>query len=839
MKYNKLLVIDTFGLIHRAYHAYPLLTTSDGRFSNAIFGFIGMLMTTIEKFEPDCICCSLESESPTFRHKILTDYKANRKETESELSSQINEIINIIQTLKIQTLHKEGYEADDVIGSFAMQNRQNFKEICIVTGDRDLLQLIDGNISVYMPGRTFSDLVKYDCERFKDRFGIELEDYVLYKALVGDTSDNIKGIPGIGPKTASQIVNKFHSVDAILANLDDLPPRIAEGIQESSTLLQSYYDTCKIETEIKLDIDIENTTVSKMDVNKLRKVIDEFELKSLSNRIAKFIDKHQKKYDTFDLFGGNDVKEVELKVVIADKVRFDNQTAYILTIKDGYRFGNGIEFVDIKVQDLYNFVTLNKINKFIGFELKQFIKELIICEFNIQKFEFIDLKISWTLLNHTLDISSINDLVKYLSVTDIQRISDLTDEKIKTAKYQNLVKLDNECQSVIAEMELNGIYCDKEKLIEISTGIAKQVEDIKKKMFESIGFEFNPASTRDLGHVLFEVLKLPVFKKNKTGFSTDDSTLDSLEDLHELIPLIRRFRSLAKFNSTYLVGYQDYIDEKGLIHSTFNQTQVATGRLSSTNPNLQNIPRDEELGGLIKQAFCVRNKGNILLSLDYSQIDLRVMAYVTKDKGLINAFTNDLDIHMETAKAIFDKEEISKEERSFAKTINFGIIYGMEPYGLSQALKIDQATAKEFINRYFEKYTNVNKYFEEITKQLDEFGYVKTFLGRKRYFNTWKVATGSVRRALIREAVNMPIQGGTSEIMKIAMVEIDKFIKSNKLSAKLILQIHDELVFEVEKSELDNCKFEFKKIMENIFDLGFPLKASHKYGQDLRFLDNI
>ncbi len=812
-----------------------MLTTADGKPTNAIFGFIQMLLGTIDKFDPDYILCSLESETPTFRHKLSAEYKSNRKEPDNELTVQIPEIIKVIHALNIKTLQKDGFEADDVIGSYAVQNQGNFDRIDIVTGDRDLLQLISDKIHVFIPGKSFSDLIEYDRYKFKEKFGIELEDYILYKTLVGDASDNIKGVPGIGPKTAAGIVNQFHSIQSLLANTDQLSQRFAVAIEENKDLLERYYQLSQIDTSIECELKADDIKVSKINASRLRSLIREYEFSSMSKRAAKFIDNFEKKHGGFGLFAefDNNVSH-EIDHSLSEEVSFGDETFLIQTV-DSFRFGNGKEFIDVEKTDLYNFIILNNIKKIIGFDLKPFIKKLFDAGLTkIEDYEFIDLKLSWYLIRNSLEFESLNEIANHLNTSNYIEIYQKTLDELSKDNLKNLFELEKKVQIILATMEFEGIYCDAGYLKKLEIEFKEKIIKIKVKIFDFIGHEFNPASTKELGHILFDVLKLPVFKKNKTGYSTDDNTLTKLEGMSEIIPMIKEFRLYSKILSTYIIGLQNAIDQNGKIHTTYVQDQVPTGRLSSINPNLQNLPNDERIGPMIRKAFCT--KGGIYLSLDYSQVELRILAFESKDPGLMEAFINEEDIHISTARIIFDKDEISKDERSFAKTINFGIVYGMEPYGLSQALGISQGEAKIFIDKYFEKFHGVKEYFNRITKTLDEKCYVQTFLGRRRYFDSWNATKGFQKRILFREAINMPIQGGNADIMKMAMVKIYDLIRKKNLQCKLLLQIHDELILHItNETELQNITDQIAEIMSNAYDINVPLKVSSKFGSDLSF----
>ncbi|MFW5720128.1 MAG: DNA polymerase [Candidatus Dojkabacteria bacterium] len=850
---GKLLVIDTFGLIFRAYHAYPMLTTSEGKPTNAVFGFLQMLLTILGRYEPDYLVCGLESETPTFRHKLAADYKANRKEADPEMKVQIQDVIAILSTLNVATIQKNGFEADDVIGSFVVQHCDYFDQVQILTGDRDLFQLLSEKSHVLMPGRRFSDITEYDCQAFEQKYNLSLDDFVLYKSMIGDSSDNIKGIPGVGPKTAEKIVNKYHSIDSILANLDDLPPRIAESITEHKDLWQGFYDLCRIDASIDTGITPEETRISKLHIWKLRELVEKYELTSMQTKVTKFVSNFEKKFGSFDLFDtglsqGNDIRELRYRIV--EHVEFQksseedmqngkNETyvAYVITNKQGFLIGNGEEFIEVKTHEVYAFLVLHKIRSCIGYKLKPVLRALLDNGAEkLDEYSFLDVDIMWHLHRSDVKFDSINDLVKELQQDSFPVVYTSLMQKLEETGMINLFTLEQEIQVVLATMEWHGVKVNGEYLQALGKRYAEKIEKLKEKMFHLVGFEFNPASTKDLGHVLFEVLHLPVIKKTKTRYATDDRTLSKLEGTSDIIPLIRDFRMYSKTLSTYVNGLLDCVESDGRVHSTFNQTQVATGRFSSTNPNMQNLPSIPVIGNEIRKAFTPADEEHVFVSFDYSQIDLRVLAYETQDTELVKAFKKHEDIHQATDRRIFGKNDISKDERSFAKTVNFGIVYGMEPYGLSQSLQISQQEAKEFIEKYLDTFKGVREYFDKITHVLDTLGYVSTFMGRKRYFNSWKYLSGIQKRALFREAINMPIQGGTSEIMKLAMSKAHQYLKNHNEVGTIVLQIHDEIIIELHNSsQNDQVKEDIKNIMETVYDLGIPLVASVKEGKDLRF----
>lgn len=499
---------------------------------------------------------------------------------------------------------------------------------------------------------------------------------------------------------------------------------------------------------------------------------------------------------------------------------------YIKTKK--HLLGNGIDFVE--VDDLYNYVILKNIRQIIGFDLKELIKELIKSGIaHIENFDFIDLKLAWYLIDSSLKFDAINELCNFLKTNQYTELLSKTLEIIKKEGLENLFNLEKKIQKILAFMELEGISVDVEYLSSLEDTLKSEINLLKQEMFDYVGFEFNPASTKDLRHVLFEVLKLTPIKKRKTGYSTDEETLNFLENQSDFVKLLKKFRNLSKLLSTYVVGLKECIKSDGKIHTTFRQDVVATGRLSSINPNLQNLPSDEENGPIIRRIF-IPGDEKCFVSFDYSQIDLRVLAHECEDPEMIRFFVEDRDIHESTAKLIFGTDQITKEQRKFAKAINFGIVYGMEAYGLSKTLGVSVEEASDFINLYFKKFSKVKDYFARIENELNTLGYVQTFMGRRRYFKSWKTASKYEKKALFREAINMPIQGGSADVIKMAMIKLDEYIRSNQLDIKLVLQIHDELVFIFPQDYDEKILEDIKNIIESCVDLRVPLRVNCKSG---------
>lgn len=713
---KRLVLVDGNALLHRAYHATPPLTAPTGELVNAVYGFTSMLLRSITELTPDFIAVAWDERSPTFRHQAYTQYKATRGPTDDGLGQQYKRVHELVKSLNIPEFSVAGYEADDLIGTLAMQavgknehssSRKNKNiEVIILTGDRDIMQIIDKNIKILMPKKTIQDVGLYGIQEFIDRFGFEPKLLVDYKALAGDLSDNIPGVAGIGAVTATKLVKQFSTVEKIYKkeNLKTLPERtqllLAEGAE--SAVMSKQLATLELNAPIQLDLSLCVTH----DFNKEKTVslFEELGFKSLISRIP----------------------------------------------------GN----------------TSNGTNE----------------------------------------------------PENIQPVRNMP---------ERIIQLDLEVEKVLEQMSKNGVLIDVKFLEKMSITLREKLIEIETEIYKHVGHEFNINSPKQLGDILFDELHLPVVKKTKTGRSTDEATLTELSTAHPVIPFILQYRQIFKLMSTYIDALPKYVKEDGRVHSTFNVEGAATGRLSSTNPNMQNIPIKGEMGGEIRKAF-IAPKGSILLAADYSQIELRIMAHMSGDEKLIESFKKGLDIHATTASKIFDIpiEEVNKGQRMVGKTMNFATLYGQGPHALSKQLGIDFQVARQYIEEYFAQFSKVKEWMGNVLAGAYQTGYVETIWGRKRYIPELQSSNRMLKAFGERAAINHPIQGSSADMIKKAMIDIDKELKTN--SCRLILQIHDELLFEcvgdVDSQSIKDLAKLVKEKMESSLHLDVPVVVDIKVG---------
>jgi len=858
----KLILVDSMALIHRAFHAYPELSTSDGVLVNSVYGFGIMFMQILKMLKPDYLIFTSDLSEETFRKAKNSEYKANRAKMPDELRNQISIVMDFIEATGLPLYTKGGFEADDIIGSIATKYYKEF-DVQIVTGDKDLLQLLNDHINVVLPGKTFSDMRKYSPKEFVERFGFEPEDYIYYKALVGDASDNIKGAKGIGEKSATDFIKKYHTLGGIYENIDEIKERYKKILEEYRSKVFENIELVTIRTDLVFNINKEKADLKNLTTTQLVEFLHKYEFNSLLNQLKKIV-------------LPADVEEVilekspyKLHKLESDNTKdfpyftyfIDQTTGQFFTDEKFIYFNDKGEFIESSKTPV----------KGVGFDVKKFLKLQVKESKNSDlfsslnpdskdnKFDLDDLQILAYCYNPGYKMDTVQNLYKSIFRHDITEHLDIhVGTKIVTdAKYYDVVafiesykKIKGEIEKkqidlyknvdlpivpILAEMESKGIRVNSKYLKQLQTSFTKKIDEIKKKIFDSVGHEFNPNSTKELAHVLFEELNLPKVKKIKTGFSTNERTISKLLGVHPIIQLILDYREYAKLQSTYVIGLQKIIQEDR-IYTDFRQTVVATGRLSSINPNLQNIPTRSEVGEKIRKAF-IADEGFTLLSLDYSQIDLRAMAHISGDEALIEAFKKGRDIHTLTASLMFEipEKEVSTDQRRIAKMINFGIIYGISGFGLSDRLEgVDPKKATEFIKKYFERYPKVKEYFDTTKEEVEKNGYVETMFGRKRFFNL-EVGNYMVKQGLFREAINMPIQGLSADIMKLAMIAVQNLI-NEKYDGKvsILLQIHDELLLEIKDDKALITKFikEASHEMDHVVDLKVPLEVNSKVGED-------
>jgi len=880
VKKEKLVLIDGNAFCYRAYYAIKALTSSKGFPTNAIYGFTTMLNKVIQEEQPTHIAVAFDRKEPTFRHKKFKEYKITRKPMPDDLVSQIPYIKAIVKAYNVATFELPGYEADDILATIAKKAKERGLPALIVTGDKDMLQIVDSYIKVR---DTHKEGVLYDEVKIKERFSVKPSSIVDMMALMGDSTDNIPGVPGIGEKGAAELIKQFGSLENLLSNINEIRSKAKkELLKKHAKLAEMSKELATLDCDVPLEADIDNMEFVPPDKEKLRELFGELDFKGLMNKMVarKELKAEYKLVDTqekFNLFlkelrgvkefafdfettGPNPMTAEPIGISFCWK---EAEACYVAFSKKGPL---SKEYVLKELRDIFEDKKLKKIGQNIKYETLILMNNGI----SLEGIGFDTMIASYLLnpskLNHNLeDISleylghkmvSITELIgkgkKQLNMkdVDIERVSNYSCEdsdvtfRLKrildsAVSKKNLSELFYNVEvplvKVLARMEFNGVCIDTGLLENLGKEISASLKKIEAEIYKLAGAEFNINSPKQLSGVLYEKLKLPVVKKTKTGFSTDEWTLRRLASHHELPSQLLKFRELSKLKSTYIDALPKLINPKtGRVHTSFNQTITATGRLSSSQPNLQNIPIRTELGREIRRIFIPIGKNRLLLSCDYSQIELRILAHLSGDKNLFEAFEQNLDIHTHTASLIFGvgEEAVDEKMRNAAKTVNFGIVYGISAYGLSRDLEIDAEEAKEFIESYFKRYPRIKEYIEECIEEAREKGYVTTIMNRRRYIPEINNENIRIRQFAERTAVNTPIQGSAADIIKVAMLKIDKVLEEEGLNAKMILQVHDELVFDVPESELDKTRKVVKKYMEEIPELKVPIEAKASVGKN-------
>ncbi|TDX59027.1 DNA polymerase I [Orenia marismortui] len=857
MSQKELYLLDGNSLTYRAFYALPTtLTKSDGTITNAVFGFTRMLLTLIDNEAPDAIGVAFDVGKKTFRHQAYEDYKGTREKTPDELRPQFNLVKDVLRALKIPFFGMEEYEADDLIGTLAKRAEEEGYQVTIVTGDRDALQLISDNIRVMYTRRGITDIVDYNLDKFREDYELEPIQLIDKKGLMGDTSDNIPGVDGIGDKTSTKLLKEFGTLENILENIDKVGGKKRKAtLKEQSDRARMSKDLATIKLDIPIDVDFESLKMYDFNNDQAYDLFTDLEFTSLISYIGGHKEVKDSEYEEIDSL--NDFKNLDLAERIAVNLELS-----------GDKLARSLASITISLADNQNYyIKLSEKELLEG--LKEVIedKEILMLEgkeqiryllkqgIKIKPLSFEPLLADY-LLKPSEQEKSFEQLVqghmqralpevegKDLLVLKTQLLFDLEEKLIAELEDNDLLKLYQEVElpliNVLAELELNGIKVSKAGLEKLNARFKDKIKGIEEKIYELAGEEFNVNSPKQLGVILFEKLGLPVIKKTKTGYSTSASVLEKLEAKHEIIPLISQYRTYTKLQSTYVAPLEDYINEEtGRIHTTFNQRVTATGRLSSADPNLQNIPIRSEEGREIRGVF-VAEEGKKLLAADYSQIELRVLAHISDDEGLKEAYEQGLDIHTKTASEIFDipLDEVTSNERRKAKAVNFGIAYGISDWGLAKRLNISNKEAQEFIELYFSRYPKVKEYMDNTIKQAKEEGYVTTVFNRKRYLSDIKSKNYHRREFAKRMAINTPIQGTAADIMKIATIDVAEALKEEGLSAEVLLQVHDELVLEVAEAELEKVSKLVKEKMEKAVQLDVKLEVDVKVGDNWNEMD--
>lgn len=876
---KKIILIDGNSLMFRAYYATAyrpgnLMQSRSGIYTNAIFAFVNM-METILKSEYDNIFVAFDTADKTFRHKEYTEYKAGRKEFPDELGMQVPYIHKYLDILKIKHLSMSGFEADDLIATVAKKAYQDFDQIHIVSGDKDLLQLVDKKTSVFLTKRGLTELDEYNINNFYEKLNIHPHQIIEYKGLVGDSSDNLPGIKGIGEKTAVKLLNQFNNLEEIYQNIDQLTGRVKTNFIENYETGLRCRELAKLITNVELGFPLDETKKQEVDIDELLAFFQELDLTTFMRRIEQEMVRE-------------DVKEVEFKIIEDVDYDFSNSLdidTIVLLELDGKNYFQvdilGLAIVNNKIsafisknvllknKDIHNFLQSKDIAKK-TFDYKRLYVALKRHNLEIKNVTF-DMLLAGYLINPTfgsdefkkvaLNFPSIQADVDNLPFEetvygtqsrpkpkDIKAfgeyairkaliIQKLEQELLDTLKNDELLSLYNDCEmplvEVLGDIELAGLIIEKNTLEGIGQELEQEVKILTQEIYELAGEEFNLNSPQQLGQVLFEKLGLPAGKKTKTGnYSTSADVLEPLANQYIIVKKLLDYRSLTKLISTYINGILDSLYQDGYIHPLYKQALTVTGRLSSVDPNIQNIPIRTETGQLIRKAFVSRFEDGVILSADYSQIELRVLAELADEEEMIKSFNEGFDFHAKTASELFDVEtdKVTSEMRRTAKAINFGIIYGMSAWGLSESLDISTLEANLYINKYFDKYRKVKKFLDDQITQAQEKGYTTTILNRRRYIPELQSSNHAVKELGKRTAMNAPIQGSAADIIKLAMIKIHEEFKKRNLESILIAQVHDELVFDVKKTELELVKTIVKDTMEQIIDLKVNLKVEVNYG---------
>lgn len=891
MDNKKLMIIDGSSLLFRAFYALPLLTTKEGIYTNAMYGFLGMLYNVIDEYKPDYISVAFDKSGPTFRHELYEEYKGTRSSAPDEIRGQFTRIKEILDAMNIHYLESDKYEADDIAGTLARDGETKGMEVVLVTGDKDYLQLVSEKTKVVITRKGITETEKYDLDKIDEVYKLTPNQLIDLKGLMGDSSDNIPGVPGIGEKTGLKLIQDFHSIDGVYENMDKITgKKRIENLENNKDLAYLSKELGTIICDADLGVKIEDLEYKEVNVDQLVPLLAKYDFNNFLNKYASNYKEDEEKREKYEytmitqenidglitsikedkqfgfklLINGEDLINDE---VLYLAIKTKNMNTHILNIVGSseinmFEMNEGIELFD-RLKVLFEDDSIEKL----GHNLKDDIVLLFRHDINIKNIVS-DTMIGKYLIDPSQSTYSINDIslefFNYYGQDEEvllgkgkskKAFGDLTfedsaeylsfylDTSIKAKEKideiileQKMVELYHDIElpliEVLASMQYIGFEVDKNELSKLEVEFAKEIDSLVFNIHELAGRPFNVNSPKQLGEILFEDLGLPVIKKTKTGYSTNADVLDKLRGQNEIIDLVIRYREIAKLKSTYIDGLSELINNNtGRIHSTFNQTITTTGRISSTEPNLQNIPIRTHDGRQIRRAFVSADKSK-LIDGDYSQIELRVLAHISEDEHMIDAFKHDIDIHTKTASQVFGVklEDVTKDLRGKAKAVNFGIIYGISDYGLSQNLNITRNEAKEYIESYLANYEKVKAYMDDIVDFGKENGFVETIFKRRRYIPELKNKNFNIRSFGERVAMNAPIQGSAADIIKMSMVKVYNEIENRNLKSKLILQVHDELIIEAVEDEIEEVTVMLKEIMESIVELKVPLTVDLKVG---------
>ncbi|GAA3660670.1 DNA polymerase I [Asaccharospora irregularis] len=873
---KKLVIIDGNSIINRAFYALPEMNNKEGLKTNAIYGFTTMLFKIIDTYKPTHISVAFDRKAPTFRHLEYEEYKAGRKKMPDELRVQFEPLKELLDKFNINRLEIDGYEADDIIGTVSKKGEENGYKVYIVTGDKDAIQLASDKTTTLITKKGIGEVEEYNFDSVMEKYEMTPTQFIDLKGLMGDKSDNIPGVPGVGEKTGIKLIKEFSSIENLVENVDQLKGSVKKKIEENKELAIMSKRLATIIRDVPIEINLDDLEFGDYNKSDVLDIFRYFGFNSLLSRVL-------------ELDGGFESEEEEININILDlenieefKNEINNKKELIL--KTVRKQGNILEkniiniFMSLDGENIYcinedaiekfkDIFSSNDIKKY-GYNLKDDYLALRPYDIKLENMQF-DIVIAEYLIDSTSSTSYECSAIamKYLT-KKVKSEEELLGKGVKAKKYENLdsaqlkdhigqiintvknvmpimeetltdMNMDELFHSVemplvevLGSMEYRGIKVDKDKLNELGIEFRKIISSLESEIYELSGETFNINSPKQLGVILFEKLELPVIKKTKTGYSTNADVLEKLKDSHPIIDKITEYRQIVKLNSTYVEGLLNIINPiSNRIHSSFNQTITTTGRISSTEPNLQNIPVKMEIGRKIRKVFISDNKCK-LVDADYSQVELRVLAQMSQDENMIEAFKHNEDIHTKTASQVFNvnMEEVTSQLRAAAKAVNFGIIYGKSDFGLADDLNIPLKKAKEYIESYFAKYSKIKGFMDETIEKATENGYVTTILNRRRYIPEIKSSNFMERNRGKRFAMNAPIQGSAADIIKIAMVNVYKKLEEKNLKSKLILQVHDELIVEAFEDELEEVKQIVKDEMENAVKMDINLDVDLNTG---------
>lgn len=872
MEKKKLVLIDGNSIAYRAFFALPLLNNDKGIHTNAVYGFTMMLMRILEDEKPTHMLVAFDAGKTTFRHKTFSEYKGGRQKTPPELSEQFPFIRELLDAYQIPRYELENYEADDIIGTLSLHAEKDGYEVRVISGDKDLTQLSSDKTTVGITRKGITDIEEYTPEHIKEKYGLEPWQIIDMKGLMGDASDNIPGVPGVGEKTAIKLLKEFETLENLLQSTDKVSgQKLREKLEQFKEQAVMSKELATITREAPIEVDLSNISYEGFDREKVFSLFKELGFNSLLDKLG----------------GDGPATETEtelddIEFIVPEEITeemFSGETSlYVEILEDNYYYADIIGFAVESDNGRYYFpVSLALESAAFKKWAEDETKEKVVYDAKASEVALrrrgihlagvsFDVFIASYIIDPAANIDDLSTIEKKYGLRNVQaddafygrgakrkvpaepelgmhlvrkaisisELKPLLEKDLReNSQYELFTELEMPLTLVLADMESTGIKVDIQRLKTMGSELLEKLALIEEQIHEKAGEKFNINSPKQLGTILFEKLGLPSGKKTKTGYSTSADVLEKLADDHEIIRLILDYRQLGKLQSTYIEGLLKVVDpETDKVHTRFNQALTATGRLSSTDPNLQNIPIRLEEGRKIRQAFIPSEKDWVIFAADYSQIELRVLAHIASDEKLIEAFREGEDIHTKTAMAVFhvDADEVTSNMRRHAKAVNFGIVYGISDFGLSQSLGITRKEAGRFIERYLDSYPGVKDYMDDIIKVAKQQGYVTTLMQRRRYIPEITSRNFNLRSFAERTAMNTPIQGSAADIIKKAMIDMADALKSNGLRSRLLLQVHDELIFEAPKDEVEKLEKLVPEIMENALELKVPLMVDYSYG---------